>query len=360
MRKFKIVVSDLHLGTGRLNKDGSTNPLEEFVKDRQFVEFLDYYSSGEFYNAEMELVLNGDILDSLQVPLDNYHSPILTESISLKKVQACIDGHSKFFQAIRDFSEKPNHTIRYVVGNHDVDMLWPACKEAFTKAAGCCIEFHHFGFFEDGIFYEHGQQYEAINALNRKKIFLTEGLKEPIINLPWGSHFFLNFIIPIKKERDVIGNVRPIGHFIRWGLWHDTWWMLKTMLRAIFYFIGTRFSKSRYRTSNLVTTIKILKELQAYSPLITKAKEVLAKYPESHTLVMGHTHHPLYYRFEDDREYLNSGTWTEVVSLDLATLGRATRMTYVLVDYSKTKGRPRAYLKEWRGQWHEVEESYLR
>ena len=68
---------------------------------------------------------------------------------------------------------------------------------------------------------------------------------------------------------------------------------------------------------------------------------------------MGHTHTPHYSQFEDGREYFNTGTWTEVTSLDWATLGKYTRYSFLFVDYSKNALRPHAYLREWKGRWHE-------
>ncbi len=73
---------------------------------------------------------------------------------------------------------------------------------------------------------------------------------------------------------------------------------------------------------------------------------------------MGHTHYPQYKQFEDGREYINTGTWTEVTSLSLSTLGKGTRYSYAFVDYSTNPARPHAYLREWRGRWHEHVDMY--
>jgi len=358
-RKFKIICSDLHLGTGVFEPDGSINILEDFHKDKAFEEFLNHYSSGEFYDAEVDLILNGDIFDGLKVPFEKYHSPILTEAISLKKFKQIIDGHPVWFDALRDFAAKENHKISYVVGNHDVEMLWESCQAEFKERVEHPINFYEYEYNFDGVHVEHGHQHEAINALNPKKVFLSQGLKEPIINLPWGSHFVINFIIPIKKERPVIDKIRPVNAFIRWGMLHDTFWTIKTILKTLTYFLGTRFSKSLYRTSNLVTTFKILKELQAYQGMWKKARKVLDKRPEFHTVIFGHSHNAVYKRFDDSKEYLNSGTWTEVVNLNLDRLGKSVRMTYILIDYQKDLTRPRGYLKEWKGRWHEDVESFM-
>ena len=59
MKKIKLVVSDLHLSSGRTLEDGTTNPLEEFFFDVKFKEFIHYYTTGEYKDYEVELIING-------------------------------------------------------------------------------------------------------------------------------------------------------------------------------------------------------------------------------------------------------------------------------------------------------------
>jgi UDP-2,3-diacylglucosamine pyrophosphatase LpxH len=350
--KYKIVISDLHIGRGRVLPDGSLNILEDFIADRQLGEFLEFYTSGVYYEAEVELILLGDVLNLIQVDYRGYYSPILTEEICAEKLRSVIKGHPKLFAALKNFASLPNKRITYVIGNHDVDMIWDKCKQLFSEAVGGGVQFKNFTYMVDGVHYEHGQQYEAVNRLNPKKIFITKGLKEPILNLPWGSHFVINFIIPLKTERPAVDKVRPIQAFIRWSFLTDFRWAVKTFVRAVLYFFATRFSKSLYRTTNLVTTLKIFRELTVAPSLVKAAQRIMEQNPDVHTVVMGHTHHAKYVQFPDGREYLNTGTWTEVTSLDLMNFGKGTRYTYVFIDYTRNPTRPHGYLKEWKGRWH--------
>lgn len=353
MAKLKLVVSDLHLGKGRVLSDGTLNIHEDFVADRVFKEFLEHYSTGDYLDADVELILNGDILNSIQVDYLGYYTPIITESIAIEKIRSVIKGHPIFFQALKAFTQVKGKTVTFIVGNHDVELIWDGAKQVFAEMVGIAVQFKNFTYTVDGVHYEHGCQYEAVNRLNPKKMYLTKGLKEPILNLPWGSHFVINFIIPIKSERPYVDKVRPMGAFIRWSLVNDTFWTIKTLARAALYFFGTRFSKSLYRTTNLVTSIKILREITFQPSFVKAAERILEQNPDIHTVIFGHTHFARYVQFPDGREYLNSGTWTELTSLDLSQLGKGTRYTYVLVDYSKHPTRPHGYLKEWRGRWHE-------
>ena len=64
-KKIKIVVSDLHLGKGRILPGGGVNSFEEFYYGEKLVEFIQYYSSGAFRDYDVELIINGDFLNFL-------------------------------------------------------------------------------------------------------------------------------------------------------------------------------------------------------------------------------------------------------------------------------------------------------
>jgi metallophosphoesterase superfamily enzyme len=93
-KHIKIVISDCHLGAGANLPDGGINPLEDFRKDDKFVEFLDFYSSGEYENANIELVINGDFFDMLQTRTSHFPYEIL-ENIAVHKIKLILRGHPK-------------------------------------------------------------------------------------------------------------------------------------------------------------------------------------------------------------------------------------------------------------------------
>jgi predicted phosphodiesterase len=66
-----------------------------------------------------------------------------------------------------------------------------------------------------------------------------------------------------------------------------------------------------------------------------------------HVVIFGHSHKFDYRRFGDHGEYFNTGTWTEVISLDVGKLGRSYLRPYVRIDYDD--GKPRASLHNWIG-----------
>jgi UDP-2,3-diacylglucosamine pyrophosphatase LpxH len=350
MKKFKLVVSDFHLGKGHILPDGSLNVLEEFYYDEKFAEFLDYYSTGEFSDAEVEIIINGDFLNLLQTDYKGHHTTILTEAIDLWKVQQIVAGHSKVFEAFRRVAARPNKRITYVIGNHDQGMLWPKTRQFLDEVCGTRINYKNIVYFFDGVHIEHGHQHEAANRIDPKKFFLKQDLVEPILNLPWASYFFVNFVLKIKGRMPHIDKVRPFHAFIRWGLVNEFLFTLRAVFELLWYFLITGVTRDRRRKFSLKNSLQIMKESAIFPDLEHSAKKILND-DRVHTVIFGHTHVYVYRQWGFNKEYLNTGTWTELTSLDIESLGKITKHTYVLIEYPTEGGRPRARLKEWRGHY---------
>ncbi len=92
-RRLKLVVSDFHLGKGPYRDDGSVNVFEDFRQDGKFAEFLDYHCEGEWRDADVELVANGDFFNLLSVDLDGRLQDAITERLAVEKTEAILRGH---------------------------------------------------------------------------------------------------------------------------------------------------------------------------------------------------------------------------------------------------------------------------
>jgi UDP-2,3-diacylglucosamine pyrophosphatase LpxH len=348
MKKLKLVVSDFHLGKGSRLPSGNPNVMEDFHLDHKFKEFLEFYSKGDYEEHEIELILNGDILNLIQVDYHGHYTVVITEGVSVHKLEAIIKGHPDFFKALTKFLKNPKHALTYVVGNHDQEMMWPKARELFEKAVGSTVNWRNSHYLVDGLYVEHGHQYEAINRVDPQLPFLTKNLPEPILNLPWGTLFTIQYIIRLKQQRPFIDKVRPFNLLIWWSLLHDTWATLANLFRLVMYFTSTRFSKNRYRHSNFRMTLKMLREASIFPELADSAKRIL-RTPEIHTVVFGHTHVYRQLVIADGKQYLNTGSWTDIVSLDLESYARRQKLTYVRMEYDET-GRPLSTLRHWIGK----------
>lgn len=354
MRKLKLVISDLHLGRGRNLGGGTTNSLEEFFFGQKLVEFLHYYCAGEFRDAEVELIINGDFLNFLQVDYHGHFLTVITESVSLTKLRSILDGHPEVFAALRDFAATPNRTITYVVGNHDQCMLWPGTRALLNEALQTSIKFKNIVYFFDGVHIEHGHMHEAANRLDPKRFFLKKNLAEPILNLPFGSHFFIDFVLKLKQVQPHVDKVRPFKRMIRWALFNEFWFTLKSLVGLTKYFLDSVFRKDPRRQFPFRRVLKVLAESAIFPDLGEAARRILLD-ERVHIVIFGHTHVYQYRQWGGHKEYFNTGTWTEITSLDIPSLGKITKLTYVLLEYPEDGGRPRGRLKEWRG-YHRIEE----
>jgi UDP-2,3-diacylglucosamine pyrophosphatase LpxH len=354
MKKIKLVISDLHLGSGRTLAGGGTNSLEEFYFDAKLMEFLHYYCSGEFREAEVELIINGDFLNFLQVDYHGHFLTVITESVSLTKLRNIVAGHLETFAALRDFAALPGRSITYIVGNHDQCMLWPGTRAYLNEVLQTSVKYKNIVYFFDGMHVEHGHMHEAANRFDPKRFFLKKNLPEPILNLPFGSHFFVDFVLRLKQVHPHIDKVRPFKQMIRWALFDETWFTIKSFFGLTKYLLDAVFKRDPRRQFSLKRVLEVVAESAIFPDLSGSARRILND-ERVHTVIFGHTHVYQYRQWGSDREYFNTGTWTELTSLDVHSLGKITKLTYVYIEYPEDGGRPRGRLKEWRG-YHRIEE----
>lgn len=354
-KRIKVVISDLHLGKGRRLYNGATNPLEEFYFSEKLVEFIHYYSTGSYRDYEVELIINGDFLNFLQVDYRGHFLTVITESVALEVFKSIVAGHPEVFKALAEFVSKPQHTLTYIVGNHDQAMIWPACKAAFNTLVGKQVRFRNLVYFFDGVHVEHGHMHEAANKLDPKKFFLKKSLAEPILNLPFGSHFFVDLVLRIKQKYPHVDKIRPFSKMVRWALANEPLLMLNSFFSLVKYFFKTLFFSDPRRSWPLRRILQVLFESAIFPDLGESARKILND-ERVHTVIFGHSHVYQYRQWSSDKEYFNTGTWTELTSLDIVSLGKITKLTYVLLEYPENStDRPRGRLKEWKG-YHRIEE----
>lgn len=346
-----LVVSDLHIGEGRRNWDGSINVLEDFTVDSKFVEFLDFYSKA--YD-EVELVLNGNFFEMLRCRAVVDYPDILFETYAVEMVRVAVEGHPRVFDALKRFMENPAHSLTYILGEADAGVLWPKVQVELKRTISERIHFHSSHYFRDGVYIEHGHQYEAMHHFDLRDPFNTiDGVS--VLKLPWGAFFNAHFIQPLRRLRPQFYRVRPMVNYLKWAFFFET----RFLLRVIGQFIRMLFSaRSRHLyPGNSVSTIFRIFTQAADTEVLEECAEILLSNESTQKVIFGHSHIPNYRQFQNGKEYFNSGTWTRNLSLDLRSLGSFHRLTYVLVEFGPTRDL-RAKLMEWHGR-HEVIEDFI-
>lgn len=353
---IKLVVSDLHVGTG--STTGRFNPFEDFHYDRQFRDFVDHFCAPPFADVPVELILAGDIFDLLKTEVDGSYPDQITEEVALYKLTRCLEGHPMFLAALRSFVSAPARRLTYMMGNHDLEIAFPRVQELLRSAVGGPDHEDRIHFVVYEPFYElpggvriyHGNQFEALNHVNPRKLFVTEGVPAPCLNLPWGSVFLLKVLLPFKEKRPYINLVHPFSRYLQAALFTDTAFAVPLVVKATYYFVKTRFVESRKRAGDLKNTWRILKEEGVvYKDFETQAFEIMHREPAINAVIMGHNHVPLVRQGPGGRLYVNTGTWTKLINLRLPELGVTHRRTYARVDYPDGGDTPRVGLYQWNG-----------
>lgn len=351
------MVSDFHLGTGRYGPDGRRNHLEDFFFDEHFVEFLEYHRTGEFHDAQVELIINGDFLNLLQLSEVAPEGDLFTEKVCLDMVERVFAGHEKMFDALAHFAQSPGRSVVIVVGNHDAGLLFDAVRARVGERIGDSVKFFIEAYDFDGVHIEHGNQFDVLNAFDPKKLFLTRGLPEPVVNLPWGSHYLIDVMTREKARRPHLDKVVPYGRFIRWAFVHDTWWMLGLTVRSIVFFFKSVLVPIPWRRFHFVD---LLRRIFSYSPSSSLEREARRCMEQGgfDTVIFAHTHVPIYREYGGQRVYVNTGTWNHVTSLDIGSLGRLVKLTYAFLEWEDDTDRWVPHLREWKGYHRVVQELY--
>lgn len=354
-REVKVVLSDLHLGTG--TRPGEVNPFEDFHEDERLAELVLSFAGEDYDGVPVEMVLNGDILDLLKVPYRGEFRTEVTEEVALEKVRRCLRGHPLVFDALAEFVARPGNRITYLAGNHDLDIAFPRVQRLIRARLGVPQGSDALRFLTDAEFYRlpggvvvtHGHQFEEMNRTDGGKPLRAGGDGQERVNLPWGSLFFLNVLAPAKVERPIIDLVQPLSSFILWGLVFDLRFTLKILWRIVAFFAKTRLRTIYERELDVLKTFQILaEEFALYNNLQRRASRLLRSADDMKALIVGHSHKAGMHRHPRDKVYVNTGTWIQRVSLDLQSLGTTRRLTYAVVVYGPS-GPPTVRLLRWRG-----------
>jgi UDP-2,3-diacylglucosamine pyrophosphatase LpxH len=347
-RKIKLVVSDFHLGAGHRNPDGSLNILEDFFHDREFIEFIEYFSTSTYEDADVELILNGDFFNLLMIDFDEIDPDVITERVALRRMQRIMDGHKAVMNALRYFAALPRKSLVMVMGNHDPGILYSSVQVLIRSYVGENVRFFLESYEFDGVYIEHGNQYEIANAFDRHQYFLTNHLPQPVINQPWGTLFLVHVVNRIKREKPHFDKVLPFGTYLKWLMIYDSRFGLSVVFKIIRFFFRSRFKNDPRRKNSLAQTFRILKEAPLFPDLDDAAEKILQTRDDIHTVIFGHNHRPIFRRFGPQKSYVNTGTWNSMTNLEVDRLGSRLECTFALIDYSS--GRPQVSLKIWRGK----------
>src|SRR5690606_22741251 len=274
------------------------NLLEDFHYDSELVDFLNYYSSGDYRDLEVELVINGDFLDFLAVPyVEYYDDEFWSEKAALEKLRMIMRAHQGVLKALKRFISVPGKNIVYIIGNHDAEFVFDSLKEEWLSyfdeyrerfTLSNSIETH---VPTKGVYIQHGHQYEKANDFDQENAVIETLNGERYFIPPWGSYWVTNVIDKYKQERSFINAVRHIKHFIIHGLLFDTCFTIRFILSNIYYFVVVRFWHFFMMKKSLRQVFtELMRELELFQDYEKLTRNFFEQNPDSKVLIVGHTH----------------------------------------------------------------------
>ncbi|MCT4640711.1 MAG: metallophosphoesterase [Bacteriovoracaceae bacterium] len=338
--KTVIVISDLHLGAG-YSYEGKRNVLEDFHADEELVSFLKYYSSGDYQNQNVELIINGDFLDLLAIPFVPYFDDeYWSEDAAICKLKIILDAHKEVMLALNNFVKSKFKTITYIIGNHDGEMVFKSLQQIFIK----CFDEElrqkidikaNIDLYRpiDGVYIEHGHNYEVAHAFDQNDSIVTASNDKKYFVPSWGAYYVTHIINRYKQERHHVNAVRPIRKFLIHGLIFDTLFILRFMIANAYYFVMVRlllFKKTNASFRQMWDYSK--KDLALFQDYEALTRNFFTKHEDAKVLVVGHTHEPIYREFLDGTSFINTGTWTQMISLDLDASHSYQKFTYAIIE----------------------------
>lgn len=365
-KKSILVISDIHLGAGAFVA-GQRNYLEDFHHDTELVDFLEYYSNGDFSGREVELVINGDLFDFLAVPFVSYYDDeFWSEEAALAKFEMILAAHEEVIEGFKNFVKAKRKTLVYIIGNHDAEMIFPKLRERFFQIfdedvrdrvqliANKAGEYTP----HPGVVVQHGHDYEIAHQFSPDDSIVTTDQGKLYFIPPWGSYYVTRVINKFKEQRPYINAVRPIRKFMINGFIYDTLFTLRFGLANCFYFIMVRFI-SLFKTKEKLSHIleKSLSELTLFQDYESLTKETLEKRDDIKVLLVGHTHEPIYRPYTDGTTFINTGTWTRMVNLDFGHRSESSQLTYAQI-FIRDNEDIEAVLNCWKGLRKEPFEEY--
>ena len=228
VRRHTFVISDLHLGGD--HHDGGIGHERGFrlcTQTPRLVRFIDDLPLRATPGSELELVINGDIVDFLAETDGSasgwtpFQADGARAAATFQKI-AARDGDREVFAALAQFLGR-GHRLVLLLGNHDVELALPAVRDALRRALGVGGR-HDFHCVFDGEAYvvgnnalvEHGNRYDPWNtvdhdSLRELRAWQTRRQDAHCTGIEGnaGSRLVCDVINPIKKSYGFVDLLKP-------------------------------------------------------------------------------------------------------------------------------------------------------
>lgn len=203
-----LVMSDIHLSDAE--PEDAVRPLWKRYKRRDLFVDAEIVALWRWavHRAQgpLELVLNGDVFDFdsvMTLPpdgamkvgwLERSRGLVAQEAKSLFKMEVILDDHPVFVEGLREVLAA-GHRVVFVIGNHDMELHWPAVQRALLDRLAPAQEVRQrvricdwFYISQGDTLIEHGNQYDSYCLCNDPVWpFIRFSPDDVRVRLPFGN-----------------------------------------------------------------------------------------------------------------------------------------------------------------------------
>jgi len=310
-----LVIGDIEMGAGNLTDD--------FISDKTLAELISKFSK---IRHPVDLILNGDTFDFFKCPYFDWNKLTyprhITAEISQVKLRTIHHAHPKVFQALHGFVKTPKHNLYFIIGNHDFDLLYKEVQHDLKKILKGHTNVHFsWNYHYEGVYIEHGHQYDFLNKINFKRFFLSYKGKS-ILNLPWITFGLISNFMNVKEEHpfaERISNRNLLFSHHRPFLREVSFKAIGYMIKSIIYYPLRHYSDPTYTFPKELfrAFYRRIKKLQwDLDRIIPIFKTEKTKIFEENTIhILGHIHEKIVEE-KDGKAIIHPGSWRDEYELD--------------------------------------------
>ena len=397
-RMRRVIVSDLHLGAG--------DRLDDFDADAELAVFVRSHVIGA---EPTELILAGDTFEFLQVRLAGVGDYEWSGEAAVRRLEVILRAHAAAIAALREFVARPGSQLTLLIGNHDFELHYRAAKSRLRQELGLAADDPRLRFgltyTGGGIYIDHGMQFDPWN-----RFVHVEGISEPF-EVVRGTRMVKEVINPLEDDpveaAPLIDNVKPVSAFfwymlslprlrqpqVRRFVARALLWLFRTnALPRLYYWrpaldpVASGQTRRNSGVLNQVSTLfgrikpaalirllirqppsqrseaalaevqreatrQLRREIREFEDAFVRAFARIADKPEhsaNSLFVCGHTHGAQVVTLNERQTYVNTGTWTSIVTDIFTNQREAQRFPFLEVSYPEGDA-PVGRLLVWQG-----------
>ncbi len=218
-----LVISDIHLVNGQADLE-----LWGSAQQAAFEEMLDATRPGGALAADqVELICNGDTFDFL-LTRPHLDAQITTDvTLAHAKWTGIAAAHEPWFAALRRFLEVPGRRLTFVIGNHDLELIYPSIRSRLRSAIRAnpgtvrvCLARAYSP--RPDVVVEHGCQYDPWNTIpaiwekaaspaTPAELEMSDPHGQAIgpALLPFGSRYMTHVFLPLRERFPYLDRMVP-------------------------------------------------------------------------------------------------------------------------------------------------------